>query len=281
MALAIGLQYCLILLLLLDNRLVFSRNFPMSLIFLCILCHLGQYCAILCKFVDSSGAVRSPSCSLNSPVSAQICAILSISRCTSVLSLNSPVSVQCCAILLVCFGTRVASYFTTLSYEVGGEVFSMADLEHCVLRAKTSQPKQVGGGGGLLACLALPWLVMACLCLACLVLAWLVLVVLSCLVVSCVGLCCLVLSCLVLPCLGLPFNVLCFLVLSSVTIFHVPKQRVKCFMYPITGFDLCPRCCYSQLLSKLTIPMPSIPNPEHQFMSKMIILTPYNPGPKP
>ncbi|CAM9745133.1 unnamed protein product [Laminaria digitata] len=37
---------------------------------------------------------------------------------------------------------RVASYFTTLSYEFGGEVFSMADLEHCILRAKTSQPKQ-------------------------------------------------------------------------------------------------------------------------------------------
>lgn len=38
---------------------------------------------------------------------------------------------------------RVASYFTTLCYEVGGDVLSMADLEHCVLRAKTSQPKQV------------------------------------------------------------------------------------------------------------------------------------------
>eukprot|EP00752_Nemacystus_decipiens_P017125 g15340.t1 len=39
---------------------------------------------------------------------------------------------------------RVASYFTTLCYEVGGDVLSMADLEHCVLRAKTSQPKQAG-----------------------------------------------------------------------------------------------------------------------------------------
>eukprot|EP00903_Cladosiphon_okamuranus_P011548 g10871.t1 len=37
---------------------------------------------------------------------------------------------------------RVASYFTTLCYEVGGDVLSMADLEHCVLRAKMSQPKQ-------------------------------------------------------------------------------------------------------------------------------------------
>ncbi|CAM9249016.1 unnamed protein product, partial [Hapterophycus canaliculatus] len=37
---------------------------------------------------------------------------------------------------------RVASYFTTLCYEVGGDVLSLADLEHGVLRAKTSQPKQ-------------------------------------------------------------------------------------------------------------------------------------------
>ncbi|CAN0514762.1 unnamed protein product, partial [Ectocarpus sp. 8 AP-2014] len=34
------------------------------------------------------------------------------------------------------------SYFTTLCYEVGGDVVSMADLEHCVMRAKTSQPNQ-------------------------------------------------------------------------------------------------------------------------------------------
>ncbi|CAM9243562.1 unnamed protein product, partial [Ectocarpus sp. 6 AP-2014] len=38
--------------------------------------------------------------------------------------------------------SRVASYFTTLCYEVGGDVMSMADLEHCVMRAKTSQPNQ-------------------------------------------------------------------------------------------------------------------------------------------
>lgn len=38
--------------------------------------------------------------------------------------------------------TRAASYFTTLCYEVGGELVSMAELEHCILRAKTSAPKQ-------------------------------------------------------------------------------------------------------------------------------------------
>ncbi|CAM9450871.1 unnamed protein product, partial [Sphacelaria rigidula] len=37
---------------------------------------------------------------------------------------------------------RVASYFTTLCYEVGGDLISMAELEHCILRAKSSLPKQ-------------------------------------------------------------------------------------------------------------------------------------------
>ena len=73
---------------------------------------------------------------------------------------------------------RVASYFTTLSYEVGGEVFSMADLEHCVLRAKTSQPKQVGG-------LLPASLALACLGLFCLVFCLVSFSVLSCLALPC------------------------------------------------------------------------------------------------
>lgn len=131
------------------------------------------------------------------------------------LSLNSPVSVQCCAILFVRFGTRVASYFTTLSYEVGGEVFSMADLEHCVLRAKTSQPKQVGGAGG--GCwlawpwFGLSWLVYAWLCFR---LCW------SCLVLTCLVFPCLALRCLPLLCLALPCPLFSCLVLSLCLIYY-------------------------------------------------------------
>ncbi|CAM9706938.1 unnamed protein product [Choristocarpus tenellus] len=37
---------------------------------------------------------------------------------------------------------RATSYFTTLCYEVGGDVLSLAELEHCVLRSKMSSPNQ-------------------------------------------------------------------------------------------------------------------------------------------
>lgn len=68
---------------------------------------VGYTCAIMCFFVDSLDAHLL--CSLNSPVSAQFCAILLICWCPSVLSLNCPApsgTVQCCAFLVHCWGTQ-------------------------------------------------------------------------------------------------------------------------------------------------------------------------------